>query len=367
MSGSAIMRECVVMWTDKDGVAHYELNYNGIKQLVRSYEEEHATLLQVEGDKVELIPVPDPEGVPQSVWSASAYVKDMETGRRLPGYADVPAYKTLRNGKVIFDKFARRAAVSLAIRNAYKQHLPMAFVELFIKEMAAVGRVLAVDPPWKGGGGGGTRMEATAPKKPRIPEKSDEEVRVAQLRTFHGKWRRMLAAVAEQSGVVSDGDAVNMKRAFAASLTLAVKLSFADMGPGDLMAASKELDEKWERVLNWLATGRYVDTLAQYSIPLELENDGKDPTPTAEGPAAPDPNTDEVDVSGPTREELERESQPPGPPLCLTCAKQVTSKEVDASVAVNMPPYCTEHLAAAVMARMKGETGEQTAKDDLPF
>ena len=347
MSGNAILRECVVMWEDKEGQPHYELNYLGIKQLVRSYETDHNTMLEVDDITTDLISIPDTDGTAHPVWSATAWVKDKATGRRLPGYADMPAMKKgwdIGGSKAMVpDKFARRASCSLALRNAYKQHLPMAFVEVFIKQMAELGRVLEVAPPWKSGAGGGKRMTAT---KSAIPEKTEKEVKASQLAKFHVKWNRMLKAVAEESGVVTQGDAVNMKRAFAASLTQAARLSFADMGPGDLMAAAKKLDEKWDDILSWLATGRYVDALSSYGIALETQGEAKTNDPTPNGPAAPAPNTDEIDTSGPTREELDT-----GLPTCAKCGKELSSQEVDGSIAVNMAPHCRQHLGEAVTAR----------------
>ena len=196
-------------------------------------------------------------------------------------------------------------------------------------------------------------MTATAPSKPKIPEKTDKEVKAGQLAKFHVKWHRMLKVVAEESGVVTEGDAVNMKRAFAASLTQAARLSFADMGPGDLMAASKKLDEKWDDILSWLATGRYVDTLASYGIALETQGEAKTDDPTPNGPS------DMPEKMSPSELPITRAAVglpvvEAGPPACVKCGKELSSQEVDGSIAVNEKPHCKVCLGKAVTARFTG-------------
>lgn len=123
----------------------YELSFRGIKQLVLDMAAKGFPL-EVEDVNIQLLG----EGK-EKTWYVSANVRNQNTRLATHGEAEQPFYENDSKQPPTFkepltqDPFARRKAVSKAIRNAQKQQLPEAMIHHMVNSATSSGKVKVVE------------------------------------------------------------------------------------------------------------------------------------------------------------------------------------------------------------------------------
>jgi len=285
LSGEALLRELVVHWQDEKGQDHYQLNYNGVKELARTYQE-HGQGITIDRCEVFVEEVTQKDGTVVQVYNADCWATDADGMKR---YGSGSRAALNRYGE--WDRFARRTAASLAQRNALAACLPIAKVELFIRTAIEGGRVVSIPPPSKG------RTEAVRDEPRQIERKLDpKEARERALKRFFVAWDQVMTHV-RWDPTETTRDEVERQGRRALIWTVTSSQAWRDMFAGDGGAGRGScdsfdgmsanmiefvrtvLDRKIESFVLWMANKGYEDVLAD--MPMKEVADAES------GPAAP--------------------------------------------------------------------------------
>ena len=109
----------------------HRIGYPGIKQMVLE-QCNQGNVISVEENPVIKLVKYDESDRTQWVWQVDATSKSLTTQMRSVGYGEHPYLKD--DGE--YDKFGRTAAVSKALRNAYRVQVPESAIQVFLHEVA---------------------------------------------------------------------------------------------------------------------------------------------------------------------------------------------------------------------------------------
>ena len=239
----------------------HRIGYPGIKQMVLE-QCNKGNVISVEENPVIKLVKYDESDRTQWVWQVDATSKSLTTQMRSVGYGEHPYLKD--DGE--YDKFGRTAAVSKALRNAYRVQVPESAIQVFLHEVARRAGFSKRDPST-------VSKAATAPSPKEKPKPKKKPTSVAKEAT-------PTATSAKNTQTQNKSSSNEADDPVSPYIPALEKLGYKGDRPATPAAAVE--------IINALAAGKEPPATA--SAEAEPEASKPAPTPKKEKPKGKNPN-----------------------------------------------------------------------------